>query len=730
MATYEVTTKSGTYEVETAAGGGDVEQAALAQTSPFATPPTGGSPLGIAEIPGGLARGVVQGGQGMLETGVNIGELSQLNKLLQNPNAPRQFLESSKSGLNELIPPSQSIAGKISEGVGQLPSMVATFENPVAQAVGAVPLAAGLGAINAQQGGAGAMVAGAGSGAAQMALLGKAQELGGLPGAALGAGTMGGAAALSGNNEKDVISQAALGAGFVLATPENIQRIKDNLGKAAEFSKNPVEKLKNFIDLSKEDPVQQFQQQIAEKQKIVQSQQSALSGKLKTAGENLTGRAQEPIVQDQKVIEALKSDEQKRYEAEQEAIKTDRAKTVTMLQSQFDNLLKNVPKTSYERAKYIQENWKSFWGQASDQYGKQLQSTAEKMDNNTIAIGDSATVINSAIKKVVNEYGSGDHPVVKKLFKLLETKYNPDPILFSAADRDVHLSEVSQQQAQLYGKQMGKSFIDKYNEAIAATHPFKEFYRDMKNIIDSQQLGDHAVDLVKKTVGDYIAAKDPTFKQLQSEYSDILSYRESLARTFKPWQGEGALKSGENWLRNFVEGSSSFGYTDKKLLDFLETGYKGKKIDLKGMGDLSGDLKDMGMKIDSFKRSIADSKDKDFGTYAMQLAEAGQNHLNNLAYLDKQKQLSSETLNLIEKKFEQQMASIKEKAEANFDFRKKIYEKARLNTQEIDRNRKRFEGFENAITQGLFATGNWKLGHVLRASVMLRRASRVKGSKI
>jgi len=124
-----------------------------------------GTPLGIGEVIPGIARGVVQGGQEMLNTVAN------LNELIGSPagTKPRDLVNASRKALDVLLPPSDSIMGKISEGVGQVPGMATTYGLLPEGAV--LPVAGVLGGLNAQSDGATGMVKGAAGNMLLMGLL-------------------------------------------------------------------------------------------------------------------------------------------------------------------------------------------------------------------------------------------------------------------------------------------------------------------------------------------------------------------------------------------------------------------------------------------------------------------------------------------------------------------------------------------------------------------------------
>lgn len=725
MPTYEITTDKGKYQVETEATGAasqssepDMSQM-FGSDQPQAEAPTE-SPL--TALPKGIARGVVQGGQSTLET------IANLASILHSPQGPQldQFVQKSKQGLDQLIPPSNTFSGALGEGLGQVPNMIATYENPASQSVGSVKLAGLLGAINAQKGGVGSMISGAAQNAGQMALLGKAQDL--HPALAIPAGAAINAipAAMQGASGNEVAAQAALGGGFAVATPEGIKKIGDNLKSASEAVQNPKEAFTKFVQGLKEDPITNQYRNLQEGMEANQTEQEGRQQFLKDLTEAKNSQIQGDGESQMKLIDSLKSKEQRQYEVQQKQIKDDRAQTITRLQSQMDGFLSGLPKASLEKARYIQDNWKSFWGQATKQYGPQLESTASKLDG-VISPEDQATILNNSARSIVNDYGSDSHPIVQKIFKLLQTKYalpfsDPSSVGLSTEDIIKGLNKGTMRQSPV--QESSSSQIG--GEPV----PFKEFYRDVKNIYDSAPPEDHAGAVLRKNLGDFISKVDPGFRELQSDYSNIVKFREQLGRTFKPWAGEPALKSGENWLKGFVtKPEKGISETDRNLLSFLEAGYSGKKLKMSGIGDLSTDLQSMRMKLDSFKQSLANVKDTTFGSHALELASLAQNHIESIDSLEKKKQLTDFRLKLEMQKTQAEIDATRAKWNAEFEAKKKIYESQKIGVQKLEQDQRKVDGYASAMSYGLASIGQWHLGAALRAGVWTHRAASMRMKK-
>ena len=229
-----------------------ISQQAVLQSQPQSALASRGM---LEEVGAGLARGIVKGGQSVISTGVNAYELSSRLFGGHPSNMPREFLQESQQGLNELIPPTNSFAGSVAQGVGELPTAIGTFMNPVAKSFGAIKLAAILGAVDSQQNGSMGMIGGALSGATQMALLGKAQTMNVIPGMALGAATVAAPAVLAGENPQDIAAQATLGAGFAAWKPTSIKEVGELVSNVRDVVQNPKERWEMFKDALTTDPV-------------------------------------------------------------------------------------------------------------------------------------------------------------------------------------------------------------------------------------------------------------------------------------------------------------------------------------------------------------------------------------------------------------------------------------------------------------------------------------------
>jgi len=491
---------------------------------------------------------------------------------------------------------------------------------------------------------------------------------------------------------------------------------------AKEFMTDPKGNTKAMFDVLKEDPVQRIMRIANQKEAQLKIDLAAKNSDLTIAQRQAIENAKNLTTDDLKVVENLKSEAQKRADEAKKQIDNERSIEITRLQNEQDKFMSAMPDTAEAKAKYIQNNYKQFFGQATEQYGKQLDVTASKIGE--ISKDNAFNILGNALDKSINDYGSSDTTFAKKIIKLQE-KYQggggPE-IRSMMADipPDLHDSFISNN-PQL------KIELDKANKPVK----FKDFYSDIKNLLGSMDPSEHNSSILRREVGKYISTVDKSFQTLQDEYSHVASYREELSKIFHPYDGEASLKTGEKWLTQFGMGrESNLTNVDRNLLRFMEEGFQGSKIKMQGIGsDVSEQFKALGDKIDTIKRDITNTKSTDpiFNKYAMQIADLGQAHMREMADLESKGQLSKEQLDLKTAHIKEAIDHAKKQAVLDLEVKKRIYERGRERAHKLDESRKRIEGFASAFGMGMAGANLFKASRIFRATLMARKAMRLRG---
>ena len=843
----------------------------------------------ISEIIPGLARGVVQGGQGILETGTNAAEL--LSKLITGkkssiPGLNQQFLQESKQGLDQIIPPTKTFTGALATGVGRLPAMIAEFENPLISGSAKLEvlnslkpeiaaafkageyekgvsliktlregtsaldkgkkaaqyyLAAGQGAINAQDKGVGGMAIGALEGAGSMALLQKAQTMKNPLSAAIAGGAIQGIpAALHGASPNDILAQATLGAGFAMYNPKTVDRIMDGIKVTKDVITKPSESFQNFWDKVKQDRVEFVRDEINSKQTQLKREESGVVPQsvenlrnelheIQTQGEqNISGIEEKitPIEEQLKqlkekergiptqvadrqksavegirqqteaeraAIQSLKPQEVQIAEQEEARLRQQRQQDIDQANQKMADIQGQLPKKADAQAQFVQKTLEKYYQPIYDQFGKRLTETAEKIDKNSPVsqVARNGSLIKLA-RKIEMADGNNTNPVLKQIQKKLDKYSGVNPI-DDFFKKYPHLNSPSQIDSLEKGGTTDSFYAGEgnprrevfrpndpniqveYNQAKETKNapiPFREVYADFKDLIDSPSADLHTAALARHSLGEIIGQFDPTFKEMNREYGNIVNYRSIANSIFKVRSGDAANERGQKWFEQFAEGKQT--PSDERLLRFLEAGYQGKHLKMDGMGNLSSDFRDMGQRLEIFRRSLADLKDKEYGSYADKFAQVAKAHAQNMEQINimdsqakekmelaieqakasfqqehakmsmematkkeilqnnisaLEKQIASEKENIQKRKESARGISQQElaKTQLRFSQAKSIIENNHKMVERIDRDRKQLEGTLGAISMGLLGAGHYHIARFMKAGVMFDRMARTKG---
>ena len=709
-----------------------ISQQAVLQSQPQSALASRGM---LEEVGAGLARGIVKGGQSVISTGVNAYELSSRLFGGHPSNMPREFLQESQQGLNELIPPTNSFAGSVAQGLGELPTAIGTFMNPVAKSFGAIKLAAILGAVDSQQSGSMGMIGGALSGATQMALLGKAQTMNVIPGMALGAATVAAPAVLAGENPQDIAAQATLGAGFAAWKPTSIKEVGEFVSNVRDVVKNPTERWEMFKDALTTDPVAIDTQKINDELTNIRNSEAGLGVQEKEGAKVAKQQFQIKGEQNDDILKQLLSKEDTNKLHQINEIERQIEDSANALKTKIDTYNnRELPEEAFAQAKYVQRNLPIIQKQASEIYNKRYDEVARTIDEKTPITRDTATeLLTKAAQKIVNDTADENDRVLLKVHKLLEGKYSSDPIIGTdRTGRIVKLSDVEGQgNAQVppgrleFMQQTDPELYKSYLKNKGGNVSFGEFHSDLKRIWNSIPLGSdgsHSAGLLRHTFGDYISTKVPAFQALQDSYRPVLDYHSFLNKVFQPMKTEANLEQGTKFLQQFAqEGGAS--PVDKRVLEYLQHGRVENKPSgfSAGIGDaFMKEITNMGSRLQTMQEQyhqIGDIRSAKLTAVAQQFADnvakLKDQHLLTDKQLENQKSLAIDNL---------QMEIARQRME--FELRKNDLNKQKENIHTEKAHRESHEGLYRALSLGIGSVWSYKITRAMQGLLVGEKALR------
>lgn len=704
----------------------------------------------LTAFPKGVARGVVEGGQSMIGTGVNTYEL--LSKLLgQTPSQdPRKFLEASQSGLNELLPSSGTFSGSLGEGVGNIPGMVATFENPVTQAAGAVPVAAGLGAINAQQGGAGAMALGGAESAAQLALLGKAQEMNPIPGALSGAAITGIPAALQGENKNDVASQSVLGAGFSLF--DHTGNLKD-LGPVTKNIQNiisdPKGAYKGFVDKMGESQrkFDALHKEIDNEEKILKDRLSGADVQTKYNAGSVNKNIQGRTAAEQAFIESQKTQSERDKEARIQKVKQAADASSENLKTKIEAVQARMPEEAVAQANFVQDNLPKMKKEMYSNYEPFLDNMASTIDAKLVDNpGDTAAFLDGAAAKIAESHGydpnnpnhmldaetsdrilKGINDIKADIVKpspleFLKQRY---PVLSSMNFEDPKVLKPFLRDNPSIAREVQSAMRSEKSQQI----PFEQLYGRLKSLIRSGGYGNNSAGILAVELGDFIANKTGSneFRNAQSSYRDSISYVNKLSEIFSLKRGEASLAKGATFLEKVpgAKVSTAQDLVNKKIYDFLRTGKTdSSKYQLtKGLGPIADKIVQYRANMDALGTHLAAQND----VLSQRMVEIAKAHLDRIAELDKAGELTIRKFNLLKTRMEGHFQQALAKEQMNLELTKTSNIKNKKEElKKISNSILRVEGLAGAILTSMGGLGGhaWKLAKFARGGLMAEKVER------
>lgn len=705
---------------------------------------------GVAAVPKGLARGVYKGGLGILDTLGNLGEMTG-NVNAQTPIVGQNFRDLSRQTLDSLIPPVKGVIANTAEGLGELSGTAVQLE-----AGGELPMAAKLGilgAINSQKGGIGSMA----TEGAKQALIGQLLEMAsGIKNPAMsgiaGAGIMGGAAKLQGASNDQAVSQAVIGGGLGMLGNQATEPAVNKMAK--DLVSNPTGIFKATID-----KVGEAQKKANSLEKLINQEETDLKNQQvgvqtqndfnkKSVNSTLKSRTDA----ENALIESQKSQSQRDMEARQIKVGNVSNQKAAELQSQIQTLQARFPEEAVAQAKFVQDNLPSMKKETYSNYGNFLDNMASTID---LTVGDSADSYITLLNDVKSKIGESRGVNPQDSVQMRDLSFN-DKIVqgIDALKKKIQalnpLEALKEQYPVLHGldftdpvtvenfKADNPSLARQIDEVTAyqasnPTIPFKQLYRQMREVIKSDGYKSSSAGIFASELGDFISNKtgNQEFKNAQGSYKVSISYLNKLSELFSLKKGEANLARGATFLEKVpgarIETASDL--IDKRIYDYLRTGKAdASKYQLnKGLGPIADRIAQFRANIDVLHEEMGKQKD----VLSQRMTDIAQAHLQRIADLDKAGELTIRKYNQIkttmEAKFQQELA----KQQMQLDLVKKSnIANKKMELQKIQHSITRTEALISAIitATGGFGGVFWKLSKFARGGLMAEKVERKYGS--
>lgn len=694
---------------------------------------------GLSSIPVGAARGIYEGGLGILDTLGNAGELAGV----VNPQTPivgSDFRQQSRNALDQILPPVQGIMGNVAEGLGQLPGTVAQLE-----AGGEVPMAAKfglLGAINAQKGGASAMV----SEGAKQALLGKILEMSGglknpLKSGIVGGAAMGGTAALEGQPSDKVAAQAAIGTGlgilgnpnFKASSPQEVIGFMKGIPKTPQEIGQAWEQFKENLHY---DPIQNAKDKIAEHEANVKEQ----GAQFKDANSVETQKTQTQYNDMQKAEQEATRNLMSATERAQADAKANANTRIGELNNKIDSAIdrhnskvqpdamnvslflhNNIPTLDKE----VYTNWNNAFESAASVADKKLP-----LDTN-IRVG----ILTKVAEDLVNS-GYQDHPVTKGIFKLIHNiSGETNPLQEKILKMGIGGVPISEMLANPSTKQLAIKTIQQmgYNPAEVMSNPvepFASFYNRTKSIWSKQNPSDVAGRTLKVAVADILGEANPAFKETNQKMKEVLGYLKDAKSDYGVYKSTSDISSsGVARFSRLGQGKAT--PIDENMIRFLskgevpsgkvgETKPSGLTTGLSGLGELTKPLAETKQKL----AFLADYQARMNSENGIAVTKMMQGFRDKLEQLASQGKLSQTRLADEKRLALTQLEAYKEDYFRTYDSKIAALKRGKVQTKNLEHERTKNEGVINAAATFLSGFGGAKIARLGHGFMGLKRGFR------
>ncbi len=710
---------------------------------------------------GAVGSGLMKGAEGMMQTAQGGANVIQgiLNKTgIDKTPAAQDFSNQAadtEDARQKIFKNQETLHGKVLEAIGQLPSIIAQVGS--GEGAGLLGMKGGATAFATQaalqtqpqtQGmstkdAIGNMAWQATKAAAFGAVLGKASKMGPVAGPTLAATYSAGQSALEGGDPNDVLAGAITGAGLtILSNPKNlayvwtgtqdatakaIQGTKNILNKATSENVSPLGAASSIIgkkvgdwyqgikDMNESpDRIAEIDQQIAQTKTVQQeemdkiAQESAVKEQLRKDAilEQKGGTSQSLTL-----LEREKTDRLAQIDANTEQAKLQIGSQVDSLDKELSGKVSDIV-TGLKKGGRIS----NLFAGISNAYESALNNMGEKLsgkspitrlnmiDMLTASLGKisdsnynvpSGTRITSAVNEAID------------MMKNTSFKGNPEDLKKIEVLKKLGIPNDQIEGAMRSSSIKGGAKID-MNEEV----PFGMAKSILTRIKNSDPYGSHEADIVRHTFGDMISLKlgengqpSPEFEKLQSQMSDAISYKNRLAQVFALKQGIAYPEGGIRFLTDVASGKEG----NPGLLKFLESGTEIAGNKVQGVGDISSQIKSLGLKLQSVQESFKNINAKEKAA----VAQIGLEYAARMDAAETKGQLTQDRINLEHKRVMQQLSEAKDNLENNYKEQLKQLGNDKAKQSELLRRKTDIGGTINIMGLGVSAF-TYKAGAALR----------------
>lgn len=704
---------------------------------------------------GAVASGAMKGSEAILNTAQGAANIIGGITRTKSSGVLGDTAKQIEQDRTKLLGNQETLHGKVLEAIGQLPSIIAMVGS--GEGAGLVGMKGGAGAFATQaalqtqpqtQGmdtkqAVGNMAWAAGKAAAFGAVLGKASKMGPVSGSALAATYAAGQSALEGGDPNDVLAGAITGAGLnVLSNPKNLAYVwtgtKNAVNNAAQGTANilkksqdtgvsPVSAASSIIgkkvgdwyqgikDMNESpDRISEIDQQIAQTKTVQQEELDRIS-KETQAQQQLT----KDKILEQKgitgqaltVLERAKTDRLAQIDSDTEQSRISIGNHVDALDKELSGNISSIV-TGLKKGGAIS----NLFAGISNAYEGALNKMGEKLsgkspitrlnmiDMLTASLGKiadsnynvpSGTRITSAVNEAID------------MMKNQQFKGNPEDLRRIDVLKKLGIPADQIEGAMRSASIKGSSKIN-MNEEV----PFGMAKSILTRIKNSDPYGSHEADIVRHTFGDMISLKlgeggqpSPEFEQLQSQMSDAISYKNRLAQVFALKQGIAYPEGGIRFLFDVATGKEG----NPSLLKFLESGTSIAGNKVQGVGDVSGQIKELGTKLQAAQEEFKNINAKEKST----IAQIGLEYAARMASAEQSGKLTQDTINLEHKRVMERLSQAKDNLETNYKYQLKSLGNNRKAQAELLRRKTDIGGTINIMGLGVSAFA-YKIGAAAR----------------
>jgi hypothetical protein len=687
---------------------------------------------------GAIASGLMKGSEGILQTmqgATNIAG-NAINAVAPGPGPSQVFTKLAnqiEKDRRQFLGNQESLHGKVLENIAQLPGIVAMLGTPegagLLGARGGLEAFAGQAALQAQpqtQGKdiktqVGNMLWAGTKGAAFGAVIGKAIKMGPVAGPALAGAYTAVSTALNDGDPNDILAGAITGAGLTtLSNPKNLATIltatKESLPNLVSGAKNTLEQLKT-------------KGPITVAADIVSTRANNYYEKIKEMNEapdkiaDIDQKISKAESEQQESMRIIAEDAKEQERIKQEKInqnKVDTAGALTDLEQRRNLMERRVSALLSQKQLELGNNLELLQGQMSSGvrnvvFGLKKGGGLNRLFSNISAAYDKATegmgeIFSATSRKPLTRFdlidcataaqaeiadANGNLPnggaVADELNKTISLlKERPLMSKSDIEDKIAGLKKLGASNETIQQYRMKNTKIDQGEPVPYATA--KVLFDRVKN---SDPYGSHEADIVRQSFGRLIEKKlqengqdTSIFKKIQSDMSDAISAKKSLARIFSLKDGiYSTSQTGYKFLEDVATGKGEDGSSNSampKLIDVLEKGITIGGVKAEGVGDITSNLKKMGENLSSVEKQYKEigSKEKRI------IANVGKSFVDRMNRAKAEGKLSKERIDLEHKRVMEVLNESKKQLDDNINKQLEVFKGSKEKQQEILQRKK------------------------------------------